>query len=448
MRTRPRTRPRPSGSAVVSISTRAVWARWALASASGPAPSSARSWRSTCRAAVAEPGGEPRHALAVDDAVRDEPHGPGDGVRAGVPLRGAGAGVGPAPLAGPETGLLAGGGARVEGHVPRLGRHDRAARAAVDPGGQDRGEEPAVEAGVLRLHGPYAALGVGVHAPSIGHAGAGRLAEIRHRSRAENPVRPSVTVHMNEQGSRTHVLTRSRQVPTVTESACSPLIMVSAARPVHTSELPGRTDTAPIWRERCRRRSPYSRAPPCSPARSSPCPAPWRRPPPRPEPPAPAPSASWPPTRCTWRRTAATTRPARSRTRRRSPRRSAVSPRAGRSTCAAGRTRTRETVTIPPGNDGTSGARTTLAAYPDETPVLNFSAMSEDPANRGLAVNGAYWHVDGIVVEHAGDNGIFVGGSNNVVEHTSRASTTTRACRSRGWPPTPPTTSGPPTTSS
>ncbi|MFF5727908.1 right-handed parallel beta-helix repeat-containing protein [[Kitasatospora] papulosa] len=76
-----------------------------------------------------------------------------------------------------------------------------------------------------------------------------------------------------------------------------------------------------------------------------------------------------------------------------------------------------ETVTIPPGNDGTSAARTTLAAYPDETPVLNFAAMSEDPANRGLAVNGAYWHVDGVVVEHAGDNGIFVGGSNNVIEH-------------------------------
>ncbi|MFI6120919.1 right-handed parallel beta-helix repeat-containing protein [Streptomyces sp. NPDC051064] len=76
-----------------------------------------------------------------------------------------------------------------------------------------------------------------------------------------------------------------------------------------------------------------------------------------------------------------------------------------------------ETVTIPPGNDGTSSARTTLAAYPDETPVLNFAAMSEDPANRGLAVNGAYWHIDGIIVEHAGDNGIFVGGSDNVIEH-------------------------------
>ncbi|KOX19373.1 hypothetical protein ADK67_33720, partial [Saccharothrix sp. NRRL B-16348] len=57
-------------------------------------------------------------------------------------------------------------------------------------------------------------------------------------------------------------------------------------------------------------------------------------------------------------------------------------------------------------------------AYPGETPVLNFSAQAEDPANRGLAVNGAYWHVRGIVVERAGDNGIFVGGSNNVFERT------------------------------
>lgn len=77
-----------------------------------------------------------------------------------------------------------------------------------------------------------------------------------------------------------------------------------------------------------------------------------------------------------------------------------------------------QTVTIPAGNNGTSSARTKLSAYPGETPVLNFSAQSEDSANRGLAVNGSYWHVYGIVVERAGDNGIFVGGSNNVFERT------------------------------
>jgi hypothetical protein len=77
-----------------------------------------------------------------------------------------------------------------------------------------------------------------------------------------------------------------------------------------------------------------------------------------------------------------------------------------------------QTVAIAPGNNGTSSARKKLAAYPGETPVLNFSAQSEDPANRGLAVNGSFWHVHGIVVEHAGDNGIFVGGSNNIFERT------------------------------
>ncbi|MBB5826847.1 cellulose-binding domain-containing protein [Micromonospora carbonacea] len=76
------------------------------------------------------------------------------------------------------------------------------------------------------------------------------------------------------------------------------------------------------------------------------------------------------------------------------------------------------TVTVAPGNNGTSSARKKLIAYPGETPVLNFSAMSEDPANRGLALNGSYWHVQGVVVERAGDNGIFVGGSNNIIERT------------------------------
>ncbi|GIG63827.1 carbohydrate-binding protein [Phytomonospora endophytica] len=77
-----------------------------------------------------------------------------------------------------------------------------------------------------------------------------------------------------------------------------------------------------------------------------------------------------------------------------------------------------QTVQIAAGNNGTSSARKKLSAYPGETPVLNFAAQSEDPANRGVAVNGAYWHITGIVVERAGDNGIFVGGSNNIFERT------------------------------
>jgi pectate disaccharide-lyase len=77
-----------------------------------------------------------------------------------------------------------------------------------------------------------------------------------------------------------------------------------------------------------------------------------------------------------------------------------------------------ETVTIAQDNNGTSSARKKLYAYQSETPVLNFSAQSEDPANRGLAVGGSYWHIRGIVVERAGDNGILLAGNNNIIERT------------------------------
>ncbi|MGW4137984.1 right-handed parallel beta-helix repeat-containing protein [Streptomyces mirabilis] len=79
------------------------------------------------------------------------------------------------------------------------------------------------------------------------------------------------------------------------------------------------------------------------------------------------------------------------------------------------------TITIPAGNNGTSSARTTLSAYPGETPVLNFSAQSESSSNRGLQLYANYWRLYGITVQRAGDNGIYVGGSNNVIERTVTA---------------------------
>ncbi|WP_063762319.1 cellulose-binding domain-containing protein [Streptomyces sp. NRRL F-5123] len=80
-----------------------------------------------------------------------------------------------------------------------------------------------------------------------------------------------------------------------------------------------------------------------------------------------------------------------------------------------------QTVTIAAGNNGTSSARKEISAYPGETPVLDFSAQSESSSNRGVALNGSYWHLYGLTVEHAGDNGISVGGSNNVIERTVTA---------------------------
>ncbi|MFE9044841.1 carbohydrate-binding protein [Streptomyces sp. NPDC007818] len=77
-----------------------------------------------------------------------------------------------------------------------------------------------------------------------------------------------------------------------------------------------------------------------------------------------------------------------------------------------------QTVTVAAGNNGTSAARKTIAAYPGETPVLDFSAMAESSSNRGLALHGDFWHVKGLIVQRAGDNGIYVGGSDNVIERT------------------------------
>ncbi|MEV8566373.1 right-handed parallel beta-helix repeat-containing protein [Streptomyces sp. NPDC051322] len=79
------------------------------------------------------------------------------------------------------------------------------------------------------------------------------------------------------------------------------------------------------------------------------------------------------------------------------------------------------TVIIPAGKNGTFSARTTLSAYLGEKPVLNFSAQSESSSNRGIQLNANYWHLYGFTVQHAGDNGIAVAGSNNVIERTVTA---------------------------
>ena len=79
------------------------------------------------------------------------------------------------------------------------------------------------------------------------------------------------------------------------------------------------------------------------------------------------------------------------------------------------------TVTIPAGGNGTASARTTLSAFSGEKPVLDFSAQSESSSNRGIQLNANYWRLYGLTVQHAGDNGIAVGGSNNLIERVVTA---------------------------
>lgn len=48
--------------------------------------------------------------------------------------------------------------------------------------------------------------------------------------------------------------------------------------------------------------------------------------------------------------------------------------------------------------------------------ILDFSKQKFDSTNRGIQLTGDYWHFYGIEVTGAGDNGMYVAGSNNIIE--------------------------------
>lgn len=49
-------------------------------------------------------------------------------------------------------------------------------------------------------------------------------------------------------------------------------------------------------------------------------------------------------------------------------------------------------------------------------PKLDFSAMAENSSNQGIVLSANYWHIKGIDVYKAGDNGLQLKGSNNIIE--------------------------------
>lgn len=73
--------------------------------------------------------------------------------------------------------------------------------------------------------------------------------------------------------------------------------------------------------------------------------------------------------------------------------------------------------TITLGKSGTENSPISLFAYPGEWPVLDFSAQTLDAANRGIILSGNYWHIKGISITGAGDNGMKIeAGHNNTIE--------------------------------
>ncbi len=77
-----------------------------------------------------------------------------------------------------------------------------------------------------------------------------------------------------------------------------------------------------------------------------------------------------------------------------------------------------DSTTIALSQSGTSNNFICLYAYPPDNsrPVFDFSAMSFSSSNRGFNLAGSYWHIKGLDIYKAGDNGMFTSGSHNIVE--------------------------------
>ncbi|MGA9295571.1 MAG: right-handed parallel beta-helix repeat-containing protein [Ignavibacteriaceae bacterium] len=73
--------------------------------------------------------------------------------------------------------------------------------------------------------------------------------------------------------------------------------------------------------------------------------------------------------------------------------------------------------TLKPDRSGTSRKYIKLWAYPDETPILDFSGQSYSSSNRGFNLSKDYWYFKGLVIRNAGDNGINLSGNYNIIEN-------------------------------
>ncbi len=74
--------------------------------------------------------------------------------------------------------------------------------------------------------------------------------------------------------------------------------------------------------------------------------------------------------------------------------------------------------TIEIKTSGTAGNIISLMAHPndDSRPKFDFSSMAENSSNRGIELEANFWHIKGIDVFKAGDNGMLITGSDNIIE--------------------------------
>jgi hypothetical protein len=77
------------------------------------------------------------------------------------------------------------------------------------------------------------------------------------------------------------------------------------------------------------------------------------------------------------------------------------------------------TVSISGSKSGTAANPIKLLAFPGESPILDFRSQPYNANNgglKGISLNGSYWQIKGLTIQYAADNGLAIGGSNNIVE--------------------------------
>jgi hypothetical protein len=75
--------------------------------------------------------------------------------------------------------------------------------------------------------------------------------------------------------------------------------------------------------------------------------------------------------------------------------------------------------TISISKSGTAALRISILAYPGEHPVLDGDSMTVSGSNRVINLSGSYWTMKGLEIMQAGDNGMRVTGSYNIIEGCS-----------------------------
>lgn len=73
-------------------------------------------------------------------------------------------------------------------------------------------------------------------------------------------------------------------------------------------------------------------------------------------------------------------------------------------------------ILIDANNCGTENAYKTVSSINGKRVTIDFDGMQEDGSNRGITLDGDYWHFYDIDICNAGDNGMLLSGNHNIIE--------------------------------